>query len=45
MSSSRFSCVAAAAGPPGIVLDVFSGLVRLYPWILRASLVLHRLVQ
>jgi len=45
MSSSRVSCVAAVAGPPGIVLDVFSGLACLYPWILRASLVLHRLVQ
>ncbi|HEX6126855.1 MAG TPA: hypothetical protein VFZ23_15890 [Pyrinomonadaceae bacterium] len=29
----------------GIILNWISGLIRLYPWIMRVSLVLHRIVQ
>lgn len=33
------------AGRPGLILNWTSGLMRFYPWFMRVSLVLNRLLQ
>ncbi|HRJ88894.1 MAG TPA: hypothetical protein PLN05_08155 [Pyrinomonadaceae bacterium] len=45
MTVNFTQCVTFEFHPPGIVLGAMSELMRLYPYILRASLLLNRFVQ
>lgn len=43
---AKFSeCVTNAGCMPSAVLNFSSGIMRFYPWVMRVSLVLQRLVQ
>ena len=47
MSLEFSNCVDAmvTSGRPAFILSWTSGVIKLYPWFMRVSLVLHRLVQ
>ena len=38
-------CISLNLEPPRVLLNINSELMRLYPWIMRFSTVLHRIVQ
>jgi len=40
----RSNCIIVGQRPHGILLDTFSGVMRLYPFVMRASAVLQKLV-
>ena len=42
---SNFIDEIVATGRPAFILSWTSGFMKLYPWFMRISLVLHRLVQ
>lgn len=45
MFTQMAECISINLGPPQLLLNATTELMKFYPWLMRASMILQRLVQ